>query len=179
MHYINKNKNLLQLCFPAPCIQKKWCNLYVHVSTFRYSGSGLMAASLRDTEWRQSHRHLALCHSSSLALTVCGDSATRQTYACVLQVVCSNEGARERSCAVVLICVRFICLYMLWFVCLYYSGCVQSVCVGVFLWWCSDVQYVFRNLLCLSLRLWLWQPHCPPRSCCHMLAASVSAEQKP
>lgn len=68
-----------------------------------------------------------------------------------------------------------------------YNTCSQTAlcrCVYVCVCLCRcahmvPARYEWRSLFCLSLRLWLWQPPCPPRSCCHMLTAFVRAELKP
>lgn len=73
------------------------------------------------------------------------DSAARQTYACVTGCVSARgSGARHLCYVVALICVHFICLRMLRCVC---CLCIRlasnlrlCVCVGVLMWWCSDVQ---------------------------------------
>lgn len=101
-----------------------------------------------------------------------------------LQVVCLWEEKWNRGSALhwcIDLCAFHLWVHVVVCVCAYdtQSALVYAcVCVGVGVW-CSDVQYECGSLLCLSLRLWLWQPPRPPRSCCHMLAASVSAEQKP
>lgn len=151
--------------------------LYVHVSTFRYSGSGFMALSLRDTEWQQSHRHLVLRHSSSPPLTACGRPRQLGRHMLVLQVVCLSEICEA-------LCIDLCAFYLavLVVVCVLIVPALSRhlcVCVHALMWRCSDVRCECWSLLCLSLCLWLWQPPCPPRSCCHMLAASVRAEQKP
>ena len=148
------------------------------------SGSGFLALSLRDAEWRQWHRHLVLCHSSLLPLTVCGRLISEANLCLCYRLCGCAKGACEVEVSVSL-CVKAIFLYMLCMcVCWKYlhsvSTCVcVCVCVCVLMWWCSDVQCECGSLLCLSLHLWLWQPARPTRSCCHMLAASVRAEQKP
>lgn len=88
-----------------------------------------------------------------------------------LQVVFWEWAGEEETCG------HFICLNMLWCV-LIILALSQRLRVRVWVCPCGDVQYKCRGLLCLSFHLRLWQPPRPPRTCCHMLAASVRAEQK-
>lgn len=176
---IDIKQTVLSVHYPLPVFEK--VSLYGHVSTFRYSGSGFMrlwasgtfSDDSRSVTW--SSVTARRCHWRCVAA-----SATAQTHCVTGCVLVKMERSELEICValVVLICVRFIYLYMLLGVCLWLALVCMSVWVGVLMWWCSDVQDECRSLLCLSLHLWLWQSLHPPRSCCHMLPASVSAEQK-
>lgn len=130
------------------------------------------ALSLRDTEWRQSLRHLELCHGSlPLLLTVCGTNI-------LLQVVrlCGaggkKEGAGRGNQAGE---VRITAALLHWYVIC--TCCGVWALAGTCVWW----------VCVLGCPRWAWKPvgsaiasvtltaslH-PTRSCCHMLPGFLS-----
>lgn len=127
-------------------LTERWCNL--QYSVFQYSnrsGSGFMALYFRDTEWWQSHHHLALCHSSLKATdSVWLTRHTKQTYACVMYRL------QHCVCRSVLPCHIDLPVHVAVFVPLISTVCVcewvvLGGCVGVLMWWCSDVQCECRS----------------------------------
>ena len=102
------------------------------------SGSGFLALSLRDAEWRQWHRHLVLCHSSLLPLTVCGRLISEANLCLCYRLCGCAKGACEVEVSVSL-CVKAIFLYMLCMCVCAENTCTQSalVCVCVFVCVCS------------------------------------------
>lgn len=94
-----------------------------------------MALSLRDTEWRQRHRHLALCHGSTPPLTnsVWPTQAARRTHA---QVVCLSGGASKEEICCIDLCAFYLPLHVVVCVVLALSQHL-CVCVCVVMWWCS------------------------------------------
>lgn len=176
---IDIKQMVLSVHYPLPVFEK--VSLYGHVSTFRYSGSGFMRF--------EPQGHLVTTVAASPGALSQLVAATDSVWPpqqlrrhVVLQVVCLWKWNEVNWRSVLhwlcwYVC-SFIYLYMLLGVCLWLALVCMSVWVGVLMWWCSDVQDECGSLLCLSLHLWLWQSLHPPRSCCHMLPASVSAKQK-
>lgn len=133
----------------------------VRVWAFRYTGSGFMALSLRDTAvWRQCDCcYLAFCHSWTLALTVWKClQLHRQTL-----VLHDVAGESYKQMLVVLFFIHGLARYQSAcpvFVCEYHTS-THSV-LALYLWAssCGDVQ-IFGTWVCKqcqALRLLLWQP---------------------
>lgn len=114
------------------------------------------------------------CHWQRVAT-----SAARQTFACVTGCVClwkGSEWSRGLCYKAVWICLHFIYLYM--FIVLVLS---QLLC-HVSVWVCSCDAQTFSTgvkACCVCHCVCDFDRPPPPRSCCHMLAASVSVEQRP
>lgn len=129
---------------------------------FRNSRSSFTALSLRDTS---DDSHLVLCPSMSLLLMKWSQLGSYTMGLCLC-------GRNRRLCGVSLMMgVYFTCsAYLLCTLTALTCLCVCVVCIQMF---------CMNGGVCRCLPLHVWQPPCPRRCCCHMLAASVRAEHKP